>query len=109
MKIKRFYESDQNFDISSERIGEILNELKEISSILDNKSKNIDSYLNELDNYKSNSMKGNDQIDDSIFAFQVVKKNLLDSTDKLDIIINNLINYNDNGRKYLYSDLEKKI
>ena len=59
---------------------------------------------NELDNYKSDSQKGNDQIDDSIFALQVIKKNITDSLDKIDTVVKNLQSYDDEGRKYLYTE-----
>ena len=103
MKIKRFNESEQ-LDISSERIDEILEELKEVISTLDDKNKMIDSLTNEFNNYKGESKKGNDQIDDSILALQVIKKNLDESVDKLDTVLQNLTDYNDSGRKYLYTE-----
>ncbi len=105
MKIRRFNEStEEQIDISTERIGEIIESLKDFVSITEDKSKIVESHINELTNYKNNSKKGNDQIDDSIAAFQVVKKNLDDSLDKVDTIINNLMSYNDEGRKYLYTE-----
>lgn len=103
MKIKRFNESEQ-VDISPERVGEIIEELKDMLSSLEDNFKSTESYLNELNNYKSQSKKGNDQIDDSLSALQVVKKDLEDSIDKLDIVINNLMDYNDEGRRYLYTE-----
>lgn len=103
MKIKRFSESEQ-VDISPERVGEIIEELKDMLSSFEDNFKSTESYLNELNNYKSKSKKGNDQIDDSISALQVVKKDLEDSIDKLDTVINNLMDYNDEGRKYLYTE-----
>ena len=75
MKIRRFNEGDQ-VDISSERINEVLDELKDFTSLMDEKSKYVESLLNELNNYKSESKKGNDQIDDSIAALQVMKKDI---------------------------------
>ena len=103
MKIKRFNESEQ-VDISSERVNEIIEELKDFSDIMSDKSKYVDALLNELNNYKSESTKGNDQIDDSIAALQIVKKNADDSNDKIDTIVNNLLDYNDSGRKYMYTE-----
>jgi septal ring factor EnvC (AmiA/AmiB activator) len=103
MKIKRFNE-DEQVDISSERVSEINEELKEFASIMLDKSKYIESLLNELNNYKSDSKKGNDQIDDSIAALQVMKKDVDDCNDKIDTVINNLMDYNDGGRKYMYTE-----
>lgn len=101
MKINRF---NEQMDISSERIGEIVENLIDFSSILDDKSKFIESIINELNNYKSESKKGNDQIDDSLAALQVLKKDIEDSLDKVDTVVNNLNDYNEGGRKYLYTE-----
>lgn len=103
MKIKRFNE-DEQVDISSERIIEINEELKDLASTMLDKSKYVESILNELNNYKSDSKKGNDQIDDSISALQVIKKDIDDCNDKIDTVINNLMDYNDGGRKYMYTE-----
>ncbi len=104
MKIKRFNENlDDNIDISKERVGEIVEEMKSILVDLEEKSKSIEGYTNEFNNYKSKSKKGNDQIDDSISSLQVVKKDIDNSIDKVDNIINNLISYNQDGRKFLHT------
>jgi ABC-type transporter Mla subunit MlaD len=103
MKIKRFNESEQ-VDISSERIEEILDNLKQLSSTLEDKGKFVDSLINELNNYKSNSQKGNDQVDDSVAALQVIKKDLDNSLDKTDTVLTNLMDYTEKGRKYLYTE-----
>lgn len=104
MKIRRFNEDVEQLDISPERIGEIIEDLREFVSTIEDKNKMVEAYINELNNYKNKSKKGNDQIDDSIAALQVVKKDLDDSLDKADTIINNLMDYNDEGRKYLYTE-----
>jgi methyl-accepting chemotaxis protein len=104
MRIKRFNESTEQVDISPERVEEITKELKEITSILDDKIKTIESLSNEFDGYKNNSQRGNDQIDDSLFALQVIKKNMTESLDKIDTVVGNLQNYSDEGRKYLYTE-----
>ena len=103
MKIRRFKE-DEQVDISSERVNEIIEELKEFSDIMNDKSKYVEALLNELNNYKSDSTKGNDQIDDSIAALQVIKKDADDSADKIDTVVNNLLDYNESGRKYMYTE-----
>lgn len=103
MKIKRFNESEE-VDISTERTGEIIEDLKSMISSFDDDVKKVELYLNELNNYKSNSKKGNDQIDDSISALQIIRRDLDNSIEKIDTIINNLIDYNDEGRKYLYTE-----
>jgi ABC-type transporter Mla subunit MlaD len=103
MRIKRFNEDDQ-VDISSDRVNEIITELSEIVTMESEKSKSIESLLGELGNYKNLSKRGNDQIDDSISNLQVIKKNIDDNIDKIDSVVNNLKDYNESGRKYLYSE-----
>ena len=104
MKIRRFFESEEQVDISPERIGEMMEELKDFIANVEDKSKKVDALGTELSNYKNNSTKSNDQIDDSIAALQVVKKDLDDCVDKLDTVVNNLDSYNTEGRKYLYTE-----
>lgn len=101
MKIKRFTES---LEISQERIGEMTEELRELLDSLQRDKRIIEGFLNELEDYKNDSQKGNDQIDDSAAAFQVTKKNLVDSIDKIDTVITNLIDYQENSRQYLYTE-----
>lgn len=107
MKIKRFLESEEQKDLANERVEEILNELKEFTSQLENRVKIVNSLESELSNYKNLSTKSNDQIDDSIAALQIIKKNVDDSIDKLDTVINNLRDYNTDGRKYLIPKINK--
>jgi septal ring factor EnvC (AmiA/AmiB activator) len=104
MKIRRFFEAEEQKDIATERVEEILKELKEFTSQLEEKSKITDALETELSNYKNLSSKSNDQIDDSIAALQIIKKNVDDSIDKLDTVITNIQNYNEQGRKYLYTE-----
>ena len=104
MKIRRFFEAEEQKDIATERVEEILKELKEFTSQLEEKSKITDALETELSNYKNLSDKSNDQIDDSIAALQIIKKNVDDSIDKLDTVITNIQNYNEQGRKYLYTE-----
>ncbi len=103
MKIKRFFESDQ-LDISTERITEVMDELKDFIANIEDKSKMVDALGTELSNYRNSSTKSNDQIDDSIAALQIIKKDLDDCVDKLDTVVNNLDSYNVDGRKYLYTE-----
>lgn len=103
MRIKRFNDSVE-VEISTERIDEIVKELNEISASIKDKNKTIESLNSEFNNYVSDSQKGNDQIDDSIFALQVIKKNLDDTQDKIDTILQNMKSYTDEGRKYLYTE-----
>jgi hypothetical protein len=97
MKIKRFNESEQR-NISNERVTEMIAELKTTKSYLVDKNKLMGEYLNELNNYKSSNKKGNDQIDDSIFSFQIIRKYLTESISQLNDIIDNLDDYNEKGR-----------
>jgi methyl-accepting chemotaxis protein len=103
MRIRRFNEKEQ-VDISSDRVDEILKDLKEMAASIDDKNKVVESLGNEFNNYKNDSQRGNDQIDDSIFALQEVNKELSKSLEKIDTVIQNLQSYSDEGRKYLYTE-----
>lgn len=103
MRIRRFFEAEQG-DISNERVAEILDILRDMVTNIEEKTKFVDSLGNELSNYKSQSTKSNDQIDDTIAALQIIKKDFDDVVDKLDTAVSNLDDYNQNGRKYLYTE-----
>lgn len=104
MRIKRFFESEEQKDIATERVDEILKELKEFTAQLEDRNNMIEALTAELSNYKNISTKSNDQIDDSIAALQIIKKNVDDTVDKLDTVITNIQSYNETGRKYLYTE-----
>ena len=104
MRIKRFFESEEQKDIATERVDEILKELKEFTAQLEDRNNMIEALTAELSNYKNISTKSNDQIDDSIAALQIIKKNVDDSVDKLDTVVTNIQSYNETGRKYLYTE-----
>jgi uncharacterized coiled-coil DUF342 family protein len=102
MKIRRFLEQEELNNISQERIEEIIDEVREMTSNLKEKNELCDSLINEFSNYKSDSGKTNDQVDDSISNLQLVRKNFEDIIDKLDNVVNNMSDYSESGRKYLY-------
>lgn len=102
-RIKRFNESEQ-LDISTDRVEEMVSELKELAAMLDDKKKLADSLISELSNYRNKSDKGNDQIDDTVAALQLLSKDLENAADKTDTSISNLQNYSEDGRKYLYTE-----
>lgn len=99
----RFNESEQ-VDISTERTSEIIEELKELVSTLSDRKKLVDSLISELDTYKNKSDKGNDQIDDTIATLQMVSKDLESVSGNVDNALGNLENYEEEGRKYLYTE-----
>jgi len=103
--LKRFNEKQEILDLSPERLEEIDKSLSEFSSELSYKLELIDSYLNELENYTTEDGE-NDQIDESILSLQLVKKNLEEALDKVDNTTNQLKDYGDNGRQYLFGKKE---
>ena len=102
-RIRRFDESEQ-IDISAERTAEMIEDLKDMASTLRDKMKLAESMIGELESCKNKSDKGNDQIDDTIAALQVLAKDLRSASDKADISIGNLESYGEEGRKYLYTE-----
>lgn len=102
MKIRKFTENVDS--ISTDRINEIINTLKSRIVQIEDYNLEYEKLISELNNYRDSSTKGNDQIDDSIFALQVIRRSIDDVLEKSDTIINNLISYSDEGRKYLYTE-----
>ena len=96
--MRKFTESIQN-EITFERIDDIGRELNEIESYIDNKLKEINNITAELSKFRSKSVKKYDQIDESVFTLQVLKKDLETANGNLDKIQSNLISYKENGRE----------
>lgn len=99
---KLINESDE-VNISNERVDEISIEMEEFISSLEDNVKKIELYLNEFENYKSLNIKSNNQLDDSISRFQIVRNKLKDSLTELHSIIENIDDYKDNGYENKYT------
>ena len=102
MKIRRFNESEDSENISPERVGEIIEDLSNITSEIDKNAKMINSILNELENYKSTSKSSNNQVDDASISLDSIKSKLDESTSLIDSTIKVLRDYTESGEKYLY-------
>jgi len=104
MKIKRFNENIEKNEISTERVSEVVDLLKIIISDLNEKLDEYNLLAQEFSNFKNKTDKSNDQIDDSIIQLQIINKNLETVVNTTDNIIINLVNYIENGRKFLYTE-----
>ena len=102
MIIKRFNEQEEIIEISNERVTEMIQELKRINSLLEDKSKDIHSMYNELVNFRSKSSTANNQIDDTYLNMEMIVSNLEEITSKVDTVVESLNDYIENGPKYLY-------
>jgi len=102
MRIRKFNESGEVEDISNDRIKEILESIKKMSSIIDGQKDELQSFSSELSKFKSKSNKSNDQIDDTVLILESIKSKMDDLLSGLDTVNNNLMDYTENGRKYLY-------
>ncbi len=102
MRIRKYNESSEINNISNERIAEILDELKKISSYIDDKKNEVQSFTGELSKFKSRTNKSNDQIDDTVSTLETLKSKMDDILSNLNAINNNLTDYKENGRRYLY-------
>jgi ABC-type transporter Mla subunit MlaD len=101
MKIKKFNENETP-DLSTDFADEIVKNLTELLTYIDEKNKTIDSFINELNNFRSSKKSTNDQIDDSIANLQLIRGSFTDVVDKIDNVVNNMKDYNKSGRKYIY-------
>jgi methyl-accepting chemotaxis protein len=108
MRIKRFYEQDENqeFDentkLSPDTISEILKKIEEITAIFAEKKEELENMTDTVSNFKSNSTKANTQIDDSLLYLQEISQKMKDSVQRLDDVHKNLTDYNESGEKFLY-------
>jgi len=98
MRIQRFNESLVE-EMSFDKVQDIISGLKQTLDNISDKLSFIDSVNNDFDNFKSSSDRPNDQIDNSIFNIQIVKKNLESSIEKINDTISQLNDYIDNGRR----------
>lgn len=98
MRIQRFNESLVE-EMSFDKVQDIISGLKQTLDNISNNLSFIDSVNNDFDNFKSSSDRPNDQIDNSIFNIQIVKKNLESSIEKINDTISQLNDYIDNGRR----------
>lgn len=102
MRIRKYFEATELNNISNERITEILEELKKISSFIDDKKNEVQSFTGELSKFKSKTNKSNDQIDDTVSNLESLQTKMDDMLSALNAINNNLTDYKENGRRYLY-------
>jgi ABC-type transporter Mla subunit MlaD len=102
MKISKFYEANSLEDISNDRIKEILNSLRNTSDVIDDKIEEVQSFLSEFEKFKGKSRKSNDQIDDTILNLESLKSKMSDILKTISSVNENLTDYKENGRRYLY-------
>ena len=102
MKIRKYNESTGLDNISNERITEILDEMKKISSFIDDKKNEVQSFTGELSKFKSKTNKSNDHIDDTVSNLESLNSKMYYILSSLNSINNNLTDYKENGRRYLY-------
>ena len=106
MKIKKFNENETTLkndssNLSTDFADEIVKNLTELLTYIDEKNKTIDSFINELNKFKSKKSTNN-QIDDSIANLQLIRGSFKDAVDKIDNVVNNMKDYNNSGIKDLY-------
>ena len=103
MQIKRFNEQENSLlDISNERVQEIMDEMGSYASAVEDKLEKIKNFEQELSKYRSQSKKGNDQIDDSVVELQTLIKSIESLQSNLDNVLHNLDDYKESGRKFIY-------
>lgn len=102
MKIRKFNEADEVIEISNDRVTEILLILNQMNSNFQSKEKEIQSICNELLNFRSKSTTANNQIDDTTLNLEVVSTKLQEINSSLDVILESLNDYLENGPRYLY-------
>ena len=102
MRISKFNESNSLEDISNDRIKEILDSMRNTSDVIDDKLEEVQTLLTEFSKFKGKSRKSNDQIDDTIMNLESLKTKMNDILLTISSINENLTDYKENGRRYLY-------
>lgn len=99
--IIKFNEINSGRNLSVDRIGEILNDLREISSEIDSNFSKCYDFTEELSQYVTKSEESNNQIDDAFVDFKSLNDKLKESTNLVTKIIQKLENYSKEGPKIL--------
>ena len=97
--IIKFNEISSQKILSGDRIGEIINELREISTELDENSAKCNAFTEELSGYNTQSTEDNNQIDDAFVDFKSLTDKLKQVSDLIVNINNKLENYSKEGPK----------
>ncbi len=111
MRIKKFFESELQGpdgsmdivnDISSNKVGEIIKELKSYQSSYQKSLTYLQSLERELSKYKKEKNKSNDQIDESVLSVQKIINSINQNIKpNIESVISNLDDYISNGRNYI--------
>ena len=99
--LKKFNEVNSVNKISNDRVKEIILELNNISSKINDDINKSNVITKELNQYVTNK-KSNNQIDDSYINFEALNGKLKESLSIISNIVSKLEDYNENGEQYLY-------
>ena len=97
--IIKFNEISSEKIFSADRIGEIIKDLREISTELDENLAKCNTFCEELSGYTTQSTEENNQIDDAFVDFKSLTDKLRDVSDLIVNINNKLENYSKEGPK----------
>lgn len=101
-RIRRFNEQQDRVEISSDRVEEIVAELKSSVTRLGRARDQAISLSNELSNFRSSSRTANNQIDDSSINLDLAASKLEETSGILDGVVKSLEDYSEKGPRYLY-------
>lgn len=101
-RIKRLAEQQDAVEISTDRVEEIISELRSAISRLAKSKDMAMSMSNELSNFRSASRTANNQIDDAAINLDLASSRLEEASTVLDEVVKSLEDYNEKGPRYLY-------
>lgn len=102
MRIKRFNEQEESIEISTDRVEEILQEVRSTMVTLDKARERATSLSNELSNFRSGSRTANNQVDDASINLDLASTRLSEAERILDDVAKSLDDYKEKGPRYLY-------
>jgi chromosome segregation ATPase len=102
MRIKKFYEAQEQILLSNETLNEMIDKIKEVSDSFDKNKKILNSLGETLSNFETNSKNSNSQLDDASLNLKTIQSKISDLMSLLDSTNNQLKDYYESGEKFIY-------
>lgn len=95
MRIRKFYEQEEQLRLSSETLNEMMTKLKDISDSFENNQKILKSLCATLSNFESNSKVSNTQLDDASVNLRTIDTMISNISSLLETANKQMKNYYD--------------
>lgn len=96
MRIRKFYEQEEQLRLSSETLNEMMTKLKDVSDSFEKNQKILKSLCTTLSNFESPSKVKNTQLDEASLNLRTIDTMITDISTLLETANKQLKNYYDN-------------